>query len=632
MERKCHYLRGNATMEQPTNLIFFDTETRFSGSEETTIYHHLKFGYACYTRRNRHGNWGEEDWLRFETVAAFWDWVQTHSRRKTKLYLFCHNTSFDLPVLNAFTVLPIYGYTLVSAIVESPPTILRYRTDTKCELECRERHHTVECKRRRREARSIVIIDTLNLFRMPLKELGKEIGLEKYEMPEDNDLTIDWETYGKRDVEIIKDAVIRWLEFLKVNNFGSFAPTLAGQSMRAFRHKYMRHKILIDNNEDALKLTRKGYYGGRCEAYFIGRRKGRFSLLDVNSMYPSIMVNELFPHKLTCFTRHAAVGDLWRLLESRCVTAEVTLNTNTPFVPVRIAAKLVFPTGSLRCILSTPELRYARYHTDIIAVHRVACYDCAPLFQSMMIDLYKMRCDYKATGNKVYAFLARKMMNSFYGKWGQAGFKWLDKGEAESAEIKHWMEIDLTEPDIKKRVRFYRQFGGLKQIKDTREEGYDSFPAIAAHITAHARMKLWEIICQAGREHVYYCDTDSVLVDEIGRANLSDLIDPTHLGFLSIKGEYGDIEIFGCKDYVFGTNYRCKGVRATAIWTGPDTVEQAKWSGLRGLLRSGNCDAPRTSRVRKHLKRIYDKAVVLPGGGTRPLVLPVDAVQDPLDL
>lgn len=624
MKRICHYLKGNLTNEQPSNIIFFDTETYFSGSEETTLYHHLKFGYACYIRKNRHGNWGEEDWLRFETIPAFWDWVQSHTRRKTKLYLFCHNTSFDLPVLDTFRMVPSYGYTLVAAIVDAPPTILRYRTNTKCELECRDRSHTAECKRRRRESRSLVILDSLNLFRMPLKELGKEIGLEKYEMPDDNDLGVDWESYGRRDVEILRTAVTRWLGFLQDHNLGSFAPTLAGQAMRAFRHRYMRHKILIDNNEDALKLTRKGYYGGRCESFFIGRAKGTFTLLDVNSMYPSVMARELFPYKLCCFTRHAGIGDLWRFLEGHSVTADVTINTSKPFAPVRISSKLVFPVGSFRCILSTPELQYLRVHAELLAVHRVSVYERATLFQPMMMDLYKMRLEYKAAGNKVYAFLTRKMINSFYGKWGQSGFKWLDKGESDGDEIKHWAELNLET----RTVTFHRQFGGLHQIKDTREESYDSFPAIASHITAFARMVLYEIIQQAGAEHVYYCDTDSVLVDEIGRDNLAYRIDQHHLGFLSVKGEYDDIEIFGCKDYVFGGNYRCKGVRSKAIWLDKNTVEQVKWSGLRGLLRAGNCDHPSTGRVTKHLKRVYDKAVVLPSGWTRPLVIPIDAVQD----
>jgi len=457
---------------------------------------------------------------------------------------------------------------------------------------------------------------------MPLRELGREIGLNKLDMPEDNDLGIDWETYGKRDVEILLKAIKDWLAFLRANDLGSFAPTLASQSMRAFRHKYMRHKIMIDDNVDALSLTRRGYYGGRCEAFWIGRTKGIFSLLDVNSMYPSVMARESFPYKLCSFTRYANVSDLSTWIANRCVTAEVELTTHTPFAPLKLGSKLIFPTGSFRCILSTPEIRYALIHAHITRVHSVAVYEKAPLFSHMMHELYALRQQYKAAGNNVYAFLCRKLINSFYGKWGQSGFKWMDAGPADDLNIKRWPDYDLETG----KVTWYRQFGGLLQSKDTRAESYDSFPAIAAHVTAHARMVLWEIIQNAGLDNVYYCDTDSVLVNAVGRDRLSQRIDAVSLGFLSIKGEYEDIEVFGCKDYVFGSKYRCKGVRPAAVWLNHNTVEQDAWSGLRGLLASGHCDKPSTRKMVKRLSRVYDKGRVTHTGRVIPLLVSGDVV------
>src|SRR5712691_2942084 len=164
--RRSHVLRDNRVCEYPQQAIWFDTETRFEIRKDQTIYHHLKFGYACYMRRHRNGVWSDEDWLRFETRADFWSWCCNKVRDSTKLYLFCHNTSFHLPVLDVFQEMPHYGYILRTAIIEAPPTILRFRCGSKC----------------------IMILDTLNIWRMPLKFLGQEIGLEKIQMPEDNDL------------------------------------------------------------------------------------------------------------------------------------------------------------------------------------------------------------------------------------------------------------------------------------------------------------------------------------------------------------------------------------------------------------------------------------------------------------
>lgn len=615
--RRTHRIKDNLSCESPSNCIWFDTETTFTGSRETTLYHHLKFGYACYMRYSKEYGWYDEEWFRFTTVPSFWDWVITKCRRKTKLYLFCHNTSFDLPVLDVFRQLPRLGYLLKAAIIDAPPTILRYRTNTECELTCSGGNHSAACKQRRREARSIVILDTLNFFRMPLAELGKEIGLEKYTMPEDNDLTIDWETYGRRDVEIIRDACIKWFRFLRDSDFGSFAPTLASQSMRCFRHKYMRHDILIDCDPGALTLTREGYYGGRCETFYIGRTKGHFTLVDFNSMYPSVMAREQFPCKLTTYTRYADAGMLLGWLNTRSVCARVTINTSIPFAPMRYNSKLIFPTGTFECILSTPELRYAFTHADVVKVHECAVYERAPLFQHMMNDLYLMRLKFKEAGNHVYAFLVRKLINSFYGKWGQNGIKWSETEHIEELSSRRWVEINADT----RVVRYFRQFGGLIQERGDTMESADSFPAIAAHVTAYARMVLWDAIQLAGRENVFYVDTDSLLVNSTGLENLAPLIDATSLGFLSIKGNYDDIEIFGCKDYVFGSKARTKGVRPKAIWLNRNTVEQERWSGLRGLLAAGILDTPSTQRVVKRLARNYDKGVLDSSGRVLPYLL-----------
>ena len=41
-------------------------------------------------------------------------------RKKTKLYMFCHNTAFDLPVLDAFKALPNREYKLIRAVIDAP--------------------------------------------------------------------------------------------------------------------------------------------------------------------------------------------------------------------------------------------------------------------------------------------------------------------------------------------------------------------------------------------------------------------------------------------------------------------------------------------------------------------------------
>jgi len=598
--RHAHILKDNKVSDYPQQAIWFDTETEFKTHDETSIYHALKFGYACYMRLHRNGVWSDETWIKFTSRTEYWDFVCNRVRDSTKLYLFCHNTSFDLPVLDVFNELPKRGYSLRSAIIDAPPTILRFRSGNKC----------------------IMILDTLNIWRMPLKYLGAEIGLEKLAMPDDNDLGVDWDTYGKRDVEIIRDACLKWWKFLADNDYGSFSPTLAGQAMRVYRHKYMHHKILIDDNIRALELTRAGYHGGRCECFRIGKFRGSFTLLDVNSMYPSVMANREYPYRLLTHTYYATLIDLKLWLKFYCLTARVILRTNKPFVAVRHGLKLLFPIGEFECVLSTPEIQYALDNAEILKVLEVALYDKGYLFTVMMNDLYLQRITAKKQGRKVDAFLYRKIMNSFYGKWGQSGGKWDNEDNIDDLSAKHWMEYDAVANKIIK----HRQLGGLVQIQNSDAESRDSLPVIAGHITAHARMELWRLIQLAGMEHVYYCDTDSCLVDSVGSNALLFMCADDVMGHLSVKGKYDEIQIWGAKDYRFGSIYKTKGVRKDAKWLDDNNVEQLKWSGLRGIVSSGIVDKPITRTIKKHLNRIYDKGVVLDDGRVLPLTLPLSDV------
>lgn len=594
--RRAHFLKDNHACDSPQQAIWFDTETDFVPHKENAIYHKLRFGYACYMRQHRDGKWTDEKWLRFTTVSEYWDWCVDNCRDKTKLYLFCHNTSFDLPVLNVFKELPARGFELRSAIIDAPPTILRFRRNTQC----------------------IMILDTLNIWRMPLKYLGEEIGVEKLPMPEDNDLGVSWETYGRRDVEIIRDACLRWWSFLRDNDYGSFAPTLAGQATRVFRHRYMRHQILIDDNKKALELTREGYHGARCECFRIGKFNGNYTLLDVNSMYPDVMATKEYPRRLVSHTHYANISDIQNWLRNYCLTARIRIRTNHAFCAVDNGYKLIFPIGEFDCILSTSEISYALAVADIVDIYEVAVYEKAYLFTEMMNDLYLHRLQAKERGDKVAAFMYRKIMNSFYGKWGQNGKKWESVRNIEDLSCKHWSEYDM----VTNRVISHRQLGGLVQRCESEDESRDSFPAIAGHITAYARMKLWHIICTAGLDNVFYCDTDSVLVNETGRSNLLPLTDAKCMGKLSVKGEYPICEIWGAKDYRFGDVAKTKGVRRDAVWLDSFNVQQALWSGLRGLVASGEVDKPITKTIKKHLSRNYDKGTVLADGRVLPLEFP----------
>lgn len=592
-----HNLKHNKNSETVHQLICVDTETKPIQISDTEIRHKLWFGWACYKKRTRHGKWSKGDWHRFETPASFWEWCNGRCRAKTKLWVFAHNTNFDLPVLETFTVLPSLGYSLSSAIIDGPPTVLKYE----------------------RRPQTIIISDSLNIWRTSLAALGERFGLEKLEMPVSTATPEEWDVYCKRDVEVLQRAIIEWLDFLRDRDLGGFTPTLAAQSMRTYRHKYMKHAILIDNHVPALKVSRAAYHGGRCEAFRIGGPFHDIYCVDVNSMYPFCMREYPLPYRFVDYRERLAVRDLPRYLDRGAVCAEVDLTTDHAFAAVVHDNKLVFPTGSFRCSLSTPELRWALSHATITAVHRLALYESDVLFREMVDDLYTDRLECQQKGDKVQAWLFKILLNSFYGKWGQNGRKWRTIGECEEMLVQSEPYVDMDEKVVTK----IRKIGGLEQILEIEDESSESHPAIAAHITAYARMHLFALMRKLSPQDYLYCDTDSLYVTEQGFHVLRDEIDEIALGKLKLVDHYEEVFIYGAKDLICDGKPTLKGIRKTAQQVDMNTYVQEKWSSLKGILREGRLDLPSTKRILKHLRREYTKGVVGADGFVTPLHFPL---------
>ncbi len=595
--RRAHILQPLSDNPIPNQCIWFDTETHQHDCGADTVYHTLWFGYAWYRRRLNNNTWTAGDWLRFTSKSQFYDWVESHTRPKTKLYMFCHNTNFDLPVMDVFHQLPERGWQLEMSVIEAPPTILRWRRNTH----------------------SIVMLDTLNIFTQSLKSLGDMIGLPKLDMPKVQLISDAWEVYGKRDTEIISKACIQWWNFISENDLGGFAPTLAGQALRSYRHRFMPAKIYIDSDETALKLARQAYLGGRCEAYFIGEIKEEVSCLDVNSMYPYVMKEYFYPNKLVGTTLHASIDDCIGWSKDKCLVAHVSLKTDKPAYPIKRDKKLIWPVGEFDAVLTTPELSLAVESGHIVSINQVAVYTRAKLFEDYVTWFYNARLDYKNQGNKVYANMCKNLLTNLYGKFGQAGLVYETDQWIDTLDSKQWTEIDADTGDVIK----WRQLGGLLQRRREEGESRESHPAITAHVTAYARRHLYMLQCLAGREKVLYSDTDSIYVRGQPNDDLKIWMSDTQIGFLKLEGVEQSMTIHGPKDYTFGPKFVLKGSKFNALWTDKNTFEQDRWSGLRGLLSRNELDKPTTARVIKHLKREYNKGVVEPGG----LILPYYLMQ-----
>lgn len=594
-KRHAHYLKRNERCETPATCVFFDTETDGWEQGSAPVHEHrLTFGWANHTYHEK-GVWRPGAWHRFELADEFWEWLTARARRKVVTYCFAHNLGYDFQVLGGLWELPARGWKLDWCILDDPPTLLQYS----------------------KGGAKLKFICTLNYWKASLDSIGETVGLPKLKAPGLGDPCEAWDTYCRRDVEVLRTAVLAHIEQLKSDDLGGFAISAASQAMRTYRHRFMKHQLLVHNQPDALQLGREAYVGGRNEAFRLGPLQAPVYVLDVNSLYPSVMRSRQYPVHLIGVDKHPTLATLARVSARYACIARVSLQCEVAHYPRLIEGRLCFPIGQFEATLAGPELALALRAGHVLDCHTYAAYECADIFTEYVDDMYQRRLDAAAQGHGAAASFYKLLLNSLYGKFGQRGGKWENFAESTDFLLRSWDDWDIQDKTLRK----YRQIGHKVQRQELEGESRESIPAIAAYVTSYARVELLQMILEAGVENVHYVDTDSLFVTQLGYDRLNHRIDPQRLGCLKLVGKYQQVTIHGLKDYVIEGHVKQKGRRKDARQLTPETIEQTQWQSLRGALHVGHVGGPVTMRVRKTFSRAYSKGIVSSDGAVSPLVL-----------
>ena len=595
MSRRAHYIKHNRGSGTPQHCIFFDTETDGVVIDEKTIEARLSFGWACYVRRIRGGKWSSPKWRRFETADAFWSFVYQYIKPKRRLYIMAHNMGFDITQVKGFSQLQSDGWDCTSRIIASKIFNVTYR----------------------RDGASIRLVDTYNYYPMALKVIGEMVGLAKLEFPDQGDNPETWDIYCKRDVEVMVAAMKLWWERCIEWGLGNFAVTLASQCYNAYRHRFMPVPIFIDTNEAATGIARQSYIGGRTEAFQLGVIPGTVYCLDINSMYPYVMKNKAVPYKLATTRTKMEIHELAHLLDTYAVVADVNLEVNEPAIPIRHEGRTTWPVGTFKASLTSPELSYALERGMITSIDYAAVYHQDVIFSEYVDFFYNQRLKAKEDGDTATQGICKLFLNSLYGKFGQTGQRWGMVGPAESNAVSHYEIWDTDKAELTK----YRQFAGVTEELEKLSESSESFPAIASHITAHARMYLYYLMRIAGLENLYYCDTDSLMVNKEGLDNLASHMDTKELGMLKLEWQSDNVHIKGLKDYSIDGYAKIKGIRKDAQIISDNVYSQEQFRGIEGMIRAGDMDRILIKTVTKKLMREYLKGQVAESGRVYPLNL-----------
>ena len=593
--RKPHRIKSNKSTALPSYFLFFDTETWEERVSENEVKQYLRLGWACRVYRDKRRDKWTEKWKKFKSVSEFWDFVEECVRERKTMWCFAHNLDFDFRVLEGFKVLKERGWEIQTFIYDSKNIILSFRKGKK----------------------TLLFLDTFNYFKGSVKKLGESIGLPKLEIDFNKASEEELSRYCRRDVEIIKEFIMKFIDFIQQNDLGTLQKTLASQAFTAFRHRFMKYGIYIHNNKEAIELERLSYRGGRTEAFFIGKLpKGRYYKLDVNSMYPFVMREYEYPTKLIKVENNPTLSGLMRALKRFFVIAHVRVRVREPCVGIK-GERLIFPIGEFDAFLCSPELELVLEYGEIVRVYKYALYEKHSIFKEYVDFFYSLKEKYAKENNVAFKQIAKLFLNSLYGKFGQRTRLFECIGECEH-EDGYEVVIDLETGER----TTYRYLNGEVWVESKDYiEGNNSMVAIASAVTAYARCYLWSLIKKAGIENVFYVDTDSLIVNEEGFKRLQDLLDEYKLGYLKVEGVSENVEIRNAKDYTFGEETKRKGIKKDAVEIARNKFKQVQFERLRTAWRKGRVNEVYVLEVEKELKQEYLKGIVTESGRVKPFKL-----------
>lgn len=461
------------------------------------------------------------------TIQSFYEYV----KELPFATIYFHNLKFDGGFLLDYWLKSGYKHSQVKSL--NPKEFNSLISDTGQWYTLKQKYEVNECG----FANEIEFRDSLKIIPLPIEAFPATFGLEEHKLELDytadreqgHILTKHEEDYLKADVIILAKAIAIMVNqgFTKLtcgsnayNNYKSMCPD--------FKRWFPEIEKYVDAD------IRKSYKGGwtYLNPSYKNKPVENGCVYDVNSMYPWAMMYCKLPYgkpiRFTGEYKQNAIYDLY-VVELEC---EFKLKPGK------------FPSIQIKHSVFYNDTEYLEHSTDITTLILTSvdlelffeCYDVKVyewnggyMFKSkvgMFTDYinywYGQKTKAKEEGNKGLEFIAKRMLNSLYGKYGT-------RGEGRS-------KIPYLGED--NRVRYK-----LSELEE-RKAGY---VPVAAFITSYCRDKIIRSANSVG-ERFIYADTDSIHI--LGQEEPAIDIDEYRLGAFKKESEFIRAKFIRQKTYM----------------------------------------------------------------------------------
>jgi len=254
--------------------------------------------------------------------------------------------------------------------------------------------------------------------------------------------------------------------------------------------------------------------------------------------------------------------------------------------------KLYFPIGKLNGVWTTEELLIAEsLGCRIQKVFKAIYFRTEAILRDFVVKLYRLKKEAEEPARTI----AKYLLNSFYGKFGQSPVKKVYITEADAPKGS-W---PIMKPD--------GEPSGFAFYERTSNAAY-LLPHISSAVTSMARLHLLSRL----NENVYYCDTDSVFTPE-------SLDTGKEIGEWSFVGE-GECQFWQPKLYKFKGTWKSKGLdkeQSIDAYIQGDVNTVIRRKSIKEALRDGT-PATMDVSIEKRLKESRPKRVWVNEQDTRP--------------
>lgn len=596
MPRYSHFLGRTKGNRQPSSWLAVAVETvsEPAQSGRKRNIDRLTGWSAIWTHKDSRGRqWSDE--FSGNTADFFWHHIEQICSNGGLHTMFCERSNVTWGVLQLWENLELGKL----ALIGSDPA----------------REEKARTKRRRQEQGIIVLEDPpVIIDARPTGAKGRfrVVDLANYGMScsvTDQSAALNAAT--------IHYSVASLIDTLDSRKLGSLQSTAGSQSLYSFKHSHMRHAIYVHTEPSALSLERNALFGGRCEVARIGRCDGPIYALDFRAFYPSILLASGLPTQLLHVVQYPGFPPRPEELESAMYIADVTIETDAPCAPMRYHHDIIYPVGRWRVCLCKPEVEIVQRVGRVLDWHEVAYYRAAPAFAEFAAEWIAIREDAERANNKPLAQWSKRVANSLHGKMGQHNRQWIDTPDVQWDEpYSVWYQNYRDQGQCR-----FRSIAEHVQRQVDLGEHPESCPAIAAWVTSLGRAILWNAIECAGRENVFYYDTDSLWVGQHGYERLvaAGQVSVAEAGKLRLEACHQEAYFFGQKNYSVAGKSVCAGRPGQREQIGGENPSHVFRQGIKESIQSHKM--PRAeSTVRKYARGgAYRHGIVMPDGTVRPM-------------